>query len=55
MGLSGHTHALDAMVAVVALAQPRPVVLLTSDIHDLQLLTAEPDRLGSQRIAVVRV
>lgn len=43
------------MVAVVALAQPRPVVLLTSDIRELQLLTAEPDRLASQKIAVVPV
>jgi predicted nucleic acid-binding protein len=27
--MSGHEHALDALVAAVALAQPRPVVLLT--------------------------
>ena len=55
VGLSGHTYALDALVAVVALAQPRPVVLLTSDTQDLRRLTAEPDRLAGQRIAVVRV
>ena len=28
---SGHEHALDALLAVVAMGQPRPVVLLTSD------------------------
>ncbi len=55
VGLSGHTHALDALVAVVALDQARPVVLLTSDTHDLQKLTAEPGRRGPDRIAVVRV
>lgn len=55
VGLSGHTDALDALVAVIALAQPRPVILLTSDTRDLQKLTAEPDQRASQRVAVVRV
>jgi hypothetical protein len=43
-GLSGHRCALDALLAVVALAQPRPVVLLTSDIADMTRLTEEPGR-----------
>jgi hypothetical protein len=30
-GLSGHEYALDALLAAVALSQPRPVVVLTSD------------------------
>ena len=54
-GLSGHTHALDAIVAALALAQPRPVVLLTSDLDDLARLTEEPDRPRAERVAVVRV
>lgn len=54
-GLSGHRCALDALVAVVALAQPRPVVLLTSDPADLARLTEEPGRHKAQRIHVVRV
>lgn len=55
VGLSGHTHALDALVAVVAMAQPRPVVLLTSDTDDLERLTEEPKRPRRERVAVVRV
>lgn len=55
VGLSGHSHALDALVAVVALSQPRPVVLLTSDRDDLARLTEEPGRPANERIAVVRV
>jgi predicted nucleic acid-binding protein len=53
-GLSGHQHALDALLAVVALNQPRPVVLLTSDPGDLSRLTQEPERPTRERIAVVR-
>lgn len=55
VGLSGHRHALDAMVAVVALGQPRPVVLLTSDTTDLSKLTEEPGRPRRERVAVVGV
>jgi predicted nucleic acid-binding protein len=54
-GLSGHRHALDALLAVVALDQPRPVVLLTSDPGDLGKLTDEPERPARERVAVVRV
>ena len=54
-GLPGHRCALDAVLAVVALAQPRPVVLLTSDTDDLRRLTEEPGRQRAERIAVVRV
>lgn len=53
--LSGHRHALDALVAAVALAQPRPVVLLTSDTKDMELLTEEPDRPRRERVTVVHV
>jgi len=54
-GLSGHRHALDALVAVIALAQPRPVVLLTSDVEDMARLTDEPGRAKAQRVRVARI
>ena len=53
--LSGHGHALDAFVAAVALAQPRPAVLLTSDTKDMELLTHEPGRPRRERVTVVHV
>src|SRR5258708_11151311 len=55
VGLSRHSHALDALVAVVAMAQPRPVVLLTSDTKDMERLTEEPDRPRQERVAVVHI
>lgn len=54
-GLSGHRCALDALLAAVAMAQPRPVVLLTSDPRDLEKLTYEPERPRVERVAVVAV
>jgi predicted nucleic acid-binding protein len=54
-GLSGHSCALDAILAAVALAQPRPVVILTSDPKDLARLTEEPDRPGRERVAVIAI
>jgi predicted nucleic acid-binding protein len=54
-GLSGHRCALDALLAVVALAQPRPVVLLTSDAEDMRRLTEEPGRPRAERIEVARI
>jgi len=54
-GLSGHRCALDALLAVVAMAQRRPVVVLTSDPRDLAKLTEEPERPKYERVAVVKV
>jgi predicted nucleic acid-binding protein len=54
-GLSGHRYAIDAVVAATALALPRPLVLLTSDLNDLTRLVEESDRPKDQRIAVVHV
>ncbi|MFG2571466.1 DNA-binding protein [Streptomyces sp. NPDC048481] len=34
-GLHGHEYAIDATVAVTALAQPGPVAILTSDADDI--------------------
>ena len=55
VGLDGHRCALDALLAVVALAQTRPAVLLTSDPADLARLTEEPGRPKAERIAVIRI
>ena len=55
VGLSGHQHALDALLAVVALEQQRPIVLLTSDPDDLSRLTDEPDRPARESVAVIRI
>jgi hypothetical protein len=54
-GLTGHRCAVDAMLAVVALAQPRPALLLTSDPDDMARLTEEPGRSKRERIAVIKV
>jgi predicted nucleic acid-binding protein len=55
LGLSGHEHAPDALLAVVALGQARPVVLLTGHPGDLARLTGEPGRPARERVAVHRV
>jgi predicted nucleic acid-binding protein len=54
-GLSGHRCALDAILATIALEQPRPVVLLTSDIDDMARLTEEPERPRRERVEVIRI
>lgn len=54
VGMAGHHCALDAMVAAVALAQRRPVVLLTSDTEDMRRLTEEPGRPRQERVEVIR-
>ena len=54
-GLSGHRCALEALLAAVALAQPRPVILLTSDPDDMTKLTEEPGRPTKERVAVIRI
>lgn len=54
-GLSGHRCALDALLATVAMAQPRPVILLTSDTDDMTKLTHEPGRPAKERVAVIRI
>ncbi len=54
-GLSGHRCTVDAMLAVVALAQPRPALLVTSDPDDMARLTEEPGRSKRERIGVIKV
>jgi len=40
-GLHGHKYAIDAMVAVTAMHQPGPIVMLTSDVDDMAKLCGE--------------
>lgn len=54
-GLPGQRCAIDAVIAATALEMTRPVVLLTSDLDDLNRLVEEPELSKAQRIAVVRV
>jgi predicted nucleic acid-binding protein len=54
-GLSGRRCTLDALLAVVALEQPRPVILLTSDPGDLARLTEETGRRRAERVAIARI
>ncbi|MCX5342488.1 PIN domain-containing protein [Streptomyces atratus] len=44
-GLHGHKYAIDATVAEVALRQPRPVALLTSDTDDMIKLCGDHVRI----------
>ncbi|WP_097866459.1 DNA-binding protein [Streptomyces sp. rh34] len=44
-GLHGHTYAIDATVTEVALRQPRPVALLTSDSADMTKLRGNQIRI----------
>ena len=54
-GMAGHRDTTDSLLAVVALAQRRPVMLLTSDPGDMARLTEEPHRAKAERIAVIPV
>jgi predicted nucleic acid-binding protein len=54
-GLSGHRCAIDAVVAATALGLEPPIVLLTSDPDDMNMLVEEPDRPKAERIVVIRV
>ncbi|MFD9597536.1 DNA-binding protein [Kitasatospora sp. NPDC059973] len=44
-GLHGHKYAIDATVAEMALRQPGPVAVLTSDVDDLAKLCGDRVRL----------
>ena len=46
--LHGHAHAIDAMVAALALRLPEPVVVVTSDPDDWNRLVG--DRVRIQRV-----
>ncbi|WP_069740775.1 DNA-binding protein [Streptomyces sp. EN23] len=44
-GLHGHKYAIEATVAEVALRQPKPVALLTSDSYDMTKLCGNQVRI----------
>lgn len=44
-GLHGHKYAIDATVAEMALRQPGPVAMLTSDVDDMSRLCGDRIRL----------
>lgn len=44
-GPHGHKHAVDATVAEVALRQPGPVAMFTSDVDDMRRLCGQRVRL----------
>ncbi|WP_127936476.1 DNA-binding protein [Nonomuraea polychroma] len=44
-GLHGQKYAIDAVVAEMAIRQPRPVVMLTSDVDDMKRLCGDRVRL----------
>lgn len=54
-GLSGHQNTVDALLAIVALAQSRPTLLITSAPDDMAKLTEEPHCEKTDRIAIIQV
>ncbi|MCD9902704.1 DNA-binding protein [Streptomyces sp. MT29] len=49
-GLHGHKYAIDALLCATALAHPGRITILTSDIEDIGLLTADHSRVTAEKI-----
>ncbi|MBK3559133.1 MULTISPECIES: type II toxin-antitoxin system VapC family toxin [Streptomyces] len=49
-GLHGHKYAIDALLCATALAHPGRVTILTSDVEDIGLLTADHPRVTAEKI-----
>ncbi|MET9493414.1 PIN domain-containing protein [Streptomyces sp. NPDC006552] len=49
-GLHGHKYAIDAMLCATALQHPGRVTILTSDVEDIELLTAEHRRVSAEKV-----
>lgn len=49
-GLHGHKYAIDAMLSATALALPGRVTILTSDVEDIEMLTAEHARVVAEKV-----
>ncbi|MFF1463750.1 type II toxin-antitoxin system VapC family toxin [Streptomyces sp. NPDC058330] len=49
-GLHGHKYAIDAMLCATALAQRGRVTILTSDVEDVEMLTAEHTRVVVEKV-----
>ncbi|GGS93067.1 PIN domain-containing protein [Streptomyces violaceus] len=48
--LHGHKYAIDAMLCATALQHPGRVTILTSDVEDIDLLTAEHPRVSTEKV-----
>ncbi|MCX5386200.1 PIN domain-containing protein [Streptomyces sp. NBC_00083] len=49
-GLHGHKYAIDAMLCATALAQAGHVTILTSDVEDIAMLTADYARIAAEKV-----
>ncbi|MFG2879428.1 PIN domain-containing protein [Streptomyces sp. NPDC048337] len=49
-GLHGHKYAIDAMLCATALAHPGRVTILTSDVEDIGMLTADHLRVTAEKV-----
>ncbi|MFH8284880.1 PIN domain-containing protein [Streptomyces antibioticus] len=49
-GLHGHKHAIDAILCATALQHPGRVTILTSDVEDIELLTADHSRVSAEKV-----
>ncbi|WP_112469141.1 type II toxin-antitoxin system VapC family toxin [Streptomyces triticisoli] len=49
-GLHGHKYAIDAMLCATALQHPGRLTILTSDVEDIGLLTAEQPRVRAEKV-----
>ncbi|WP_371578562.1 PIN domain-containing protein [Streptomyces sp. NBC_01314] len=49
-GLHGHKYAIDAMLCATALQQPGRVTIVTSDVEEVGLLTAEHSRVVAEKV-----
>ncbi|MFD4482524.1 type II toxin-antitoxin system VapC family toxin [Streptomyces sp. NPDC058471] len=49
-GLHGHKYAIDAMLCATALAQPGRVTILTSDVEDIAMLSADHSRIATEKV-----
>ncbi|MFF1833000.1 type II toxin-antitoxin system VapC family toxin [Streptomyces sp. NPDC058231] len=50
VGLHGHKYAIDAMLCATALAQPGRVTILTSDVEDIAMISADHARIVTQKV-----
>ncbi|MEU2674379.1 PIN domain-containing protein [Streptomyces sp. NPDC007164] len=48
--LHGHKYAIDAMLCATALALPGRVTILTSDVEDIEMLTAPYSRVLAEKV-----
>ncbi|GAA0410971.1 type II toxin-antitoxin system VapC family toxin [Streptomyces luteireticuli] len=49
-GLHGHKYAIDAMLCATALSYPGRATILTSDVEDIETLTAEYPRVVPEKV-----